>query len=364
MSRGPVGMVATRMGLMVSLGAGCGAKSAEEGVCPEGVIAIVGTGEWVTLESAIAARESLSSADPDAEIELCPGTFESRTLVEGSGEGFGRIKLRGHPDGTVLDGDGAGTVLTFIGDGVVELSDLTITNGYADAGGGGYRGQGSQTLILDQVRFQNNEAPIDGGAVRMYADDGGSVAIEDAGGGGAVFEDNRAGGDGGAIALYGEGFATFNPGTWTLNTNVAGGRGGAVVLQSAASVGMFGDFIATGNEAGDEGGVVFVQGTNSAGMVLGRVDAFDNRAAGKGGVIRLADGGSGDLALSSGDIQGNVASGGGAIAATRGWSVTVSGTAFSNNEPEDVLYAGERYNAHTLAGAFVCTADAGCSNAE
>lgn len=348
------------LGILLGIGLGCSGKSSGEGVCPDGVISIVGSYEWTTIESAISARW----ADEEGEVQLCPGTFESRTLLSLLGDGSERIMLRGHPDGTVLNGNGEGPVFDITGDGVVELSDLTVTNGYADSGGGGYRGRGNQILILDNVRFEDNVAEEDGGAIRLYADDEGSVTLEDGGSGGTVFEGNQAGEDGGAIALYGEGFASFNPGTWTFTANTAGGRGGAVTLQSGATVSMFGDLVATGNQADDEGGVLFIGAASAPGMVLGRIDAVDNRAGAKGGVIRLADGGTGDLTISSGAIERNSALDGGALAATRGWSLAVASTSFVENAPQAVLYAGESYTADALGSAFACTADAGCSPTE
>ena len=126
-------------------GVACGGKSSSEDTgCPEGVVALVGLAEWSSLEGALG---SAGSSGP-TEIELCPGTFEVRTRLVKPGAGWDRIILRGHPDGTVLDGGGLGTVLDLEGNGTVELHQLTIQNGRADAGGGGYRGRGMQLLIL------------------------------------------------------------------------------------------------------------------------------------------------------------------------------------------------------------------------
>ena len=216
-------------------------------------------------------------------------------------------------------------------------------------------------LILDNVRFENNVAEEDGGAIRLYADDEGVTSKTGKRRDG--LRRQPAGADGGAIAMYGEGFASFNPGTWTFTANSAGGRGGAVTLQSSATVAMFGDFVATGNDADDEGGVLFIGAASAPGMVLGRVDATDNRSGAKGGVIRLVDGGTGDLTISSGAMERNSALDGGALAATRGWSRRYPAPV-CRNAPQAVLYAGESYTADALGSAFACTADAGCSPTE
>ncbi len=348
---------ALAVGLAAVLGTGCSSKSGEEAACPEGVVAIVGLAEWSSLEGAMG---SVNPGD-DIDVQLCPGTFDSRTHMAEPGGGWGRIVLRGHADGTVLDGGLAGSVLDFEGDGTVELRDLTIANGSSDAGGGGYRGRGNQLLILENVVFEGNQAAWDGGAIRMLAEDTGSVVVEDGGGGSVVFSDNHAGGTGGAISLSGDGFASFGPGGWVFDGNSSGGHGGAVSVQSADVVGIFGDFVAEGNQAGGDGGVLHVAGPNATGLTLGRVDAFDNRAGPSGGVIRLDGGSSGDLTLQSGDLQNNSADEGGAISATDGWSLNVAATSFSGNSPDDIRYAGDSFQASDLGTAFVCNPGAGCS---
>ena len=347
------------LGAGVSLAVGCGGKSDGESVCPEGIIAVVGSSEWSTLESAMGTIKPGS----DVDVQLCPGTFASRTFVEEPGGGWGRIILRGHADGTVLDGGGEGTVLNLVGDGIIELRDLTLANGYAEVGGGGYRGRGNQLLILENVRFEGNEASADGGAIRLLAEEEGSGAIEDGGGSSVVFEDNHCGGNGGAISINGEGFASFSPGGWTFTGNSAGGNGGAVAVEGGDVVGMFGDFVAEDNQAAGDGGAVFIQGPSASGLTLGRVDASDNRAGTNGGVIRLAGGSTGDFTLASGDLSGNAASEGGAIAATNGWALTVSATDFADNAPDDIRYAGDSYRAGELGDSFTCQPDEGCSGA-
>jgi predicted outer membrane repeat protein len=359
MHRDAAWMVWMGTGLLLAVGPGCGGKSDGGSSCPEGIIAIVGAAEWSTLEGAMGTITPGS----DVDVELCPGTFSSRTFVEEPGGGWGRIILRGHPDGTILDGGGDGTVLNLVGDGIIELRDLTLANGYAEVGGGGYRGRGNQLLILENVRFKGNEASADGGGVRLLAEEGGSVAIEDGGGSSVVFEDNHCGGNGGAVSVNGEGFASFSPGGWTFTGNSAGGNGGAVALEGSEVVGMFGDFVAEDNQAGGDGGALFVQAPTASGLTLGRVDATNNRAGPNGGVIRLAGSSTGDFTLASGAFSTNSASEGGAIAATNGWSLNVAGTTFADNSPDDVRYAGDSYRASELGSSFTCQPDEGCSPA-
>lgn len=345
-----------RVGLLAVGLVGCSGKGAEEPACPEGIIAVVGAAQWSTLEGA------MGSVGPGSEIEvdLCPGRFSSRTFVSEPGGGWDRIIIRGHPDGTILDGTGDGTVIDLEGDGTVELHDLTIMDGYADNGGGGYRGRGNQLLILDNVVFQGNQAPKDGGAVRMLAEDDGSVLIEDGASANVQFIDNHAGGNGGAVSLSGAGFASFSPGTWVFEGNSAGVHGGAASVESGDVLGLFGDLVATDNAAGSDGGVLYVDGPSAAGLALGRVDAANNRAGGNGGVIRLARQGAGDFNLASGELIGNQAAVGGALSVAVDWSVQVSATTMRDNIPDDVGYGGETYLATDLGTVFTCQPDAGC----
>lgn|GEM_PF-4524890 len=335
---------------------GCGSKSSEEGVCPEGIIALVGAAEWSTLEGAMGAI----GPGAEVEVDLCPGTFDSNTHVVEPGAGWDRIIIRGHADGTVLDGGGNDSVLDLEGDGIVELHNLTIANGYADYGGGGYRGFGNQLLILDNVRFEGNQAPQAGGAVRMLAEEDGSASIEDGSSANVVFVDNHAGGNGGAVAVEGEGFASFSPGSWVFEGNSAGGDGGAVSVESGDVVGLFGDFVATGNAAGGDGGALFVSGPSASGLTLGRVDASGNRAGGSGGVVRLAKKDAGDFTLQSGDLQGNEAASGGGLSVAEGWSVNVASTTITGNTPDDVAYGSEGYVGADLGTEFSCQSGEGC----
>jgi len=334
----------------------CSGKSDDEAACPDGIIAIVGTAEWSTLEGA------MGNVGPgaDIEVELCPGRFDSRTAIFEPGGGWDRIIIRGHPDGTILDGEGQGSVIDLEGNGTVELRDLAIVNGYADNGGGGYRGRGNQLLILDNVRFEGNEAPKDGGAVRLFAEEDGSVLIEDGTSGNVRFVDNHAGGNGGAISLSGAVFGSFSPGSWVFEGNSAGVNGGAVSVEGGAEAGMFGDFVATGNAAGADGGAIYVDAPSAVGLSLGRIDASDNRAGGLGGVVRLARQNAGGLTVSSGQLDDNQAAAGAAFSMASGWSLNVSATAMSGNIPDDVEYGGETYGAAELGSTFTCQPDQGC----
>jgi len=341
-------------------GVACGGKSSSEDTgCPEGVVALVGLAEWSSLEGALG---SAGSSGP-TEIELCPGTFEVRTRLVKPGAGWDRIILRGHPDGTVLDGGGLGTVLDLEGNGTVELHQLTIQNGRADAGGGGYRGRGMQLLILDRVVFQHNEAPGAGAAIRLDDDGSGAVTLEDGGEGGSQFIDNHAGGNGGAISLESSEWASFSPGGWVFSGNSAGGHGGAVALDAADSVGMFGDLSAEGQQAGGDGGVLYIDAPSAPGLVLGGLEASDNRAGSEGGVVRL-DGTSGaDLSVQSATLSGNDAVRGGALSVGPGWSLQVAQTVMNDNSPDDLHYDGTAYSGEELGENFACSQDVGCEAA-
>ncbi len=354
----PLRSLVTRSGLC-ALALGCGLKSTEDPVCPEGIIAIVGAAQWSTLESAMGSIGPGSNI----EVELCPGTFPSRTMISEPGGGWDRITIHGHPDGTILDGEGDGTVIDLEGNGIVELTDLTIRNGYAENGGGGYRGRGNQLLILDNVRFEGNQAPKDGGAIRILAEEEGSVVIEDGSSANVQFIDNHAGVNGGAISISGAEFASFSPGGWVFEGNSAGVHGGAVSVESGTLASMYGDFVATGNSAGVDGGALYLEAPSAPGLYLGRIDAIDNRAGGTGGGLRLGGQNAGDFTLASGDFQNNQAAAGAAISVAPGWSVNVAATSMSGNVPDDVDFGTDLYFASELGQAFYCQPDQGCVSA-
>lgn len=344
------------LALLPALSLACSDKgSTEQPVCPEDIVAVVDGLEWTDLSGALGS----ASQGRYLEVDVCPGTFPTAVEVDPPDNGWDRIVLRGHPDGSVLEGNGREPVLFFRGAGTVELIDLTITGGASPGGGGGYRGNGAQLLILDGVTFEGNQAAKSGGAVRMLGEGDEPVQLEDGGSGGTRFIDNHAGEAGGAVSLVSGSFAALSPGGWELDGNSAGTHGGALHVGSDQTVSFFGDVVATGNQAAERGGVLAVTAPDATGLVLGRVDATDNRAGTEGGVVSLA-GGAGDLTVQSGSIVGNTASGGGALAASNGYTVSASQIEALDNAPDDVLYAGESYLGAALGSAFVCAPDSGC----
>jgi hypothetical protein len=223
-------------------------------------------------------QAAIDAAAPDDVVLVSPGTYHERIDFQGKA-----IEVRSATDapwGTVLDGDGAGSVVTFDGGegrasvlrgfqireglgafgGGISIVDSspTITNNHitenqAVTGGGGIGVRGGSPLIVDNRIQANGPSPTTAdGAGGGIAVDGGSPEIVDnwlfdnkwlAGGGvalsgtGAQFRNNRIVSNeatatyGGGVLLVGNTDATIVQNVVIRNTaTLAGGGIGSIAL--------------------------------------------------------------------------------------------------------------------------------------
>jgi hypothetical protein len=146
---------------------------------------------------------AIGAAAPGSTVRICPGTYRvvdlnvSKNLtVVGAGAGV-----------TILDAQRAGRVL-FIGGGMVEVRDLTITGGKFANNGGAIINAGTLTLIGVTVR--DSEAAFFAGGI--FNPGGATLTL----GNGTRIEFNKAvGGSGGGIFNFGS--ATIAPGAVVTN---------------------------------------------------------------------------------------------------------------------------------------------------
>ncbi len=164
---------------------------------------------------------------------------------------------------------------------VVEISGLTMTNGFSDKPGGAVHSRA--TLLLRNIRFLNNRSTQAGGAVHSHYD----LTIEE-----TVFETNSADGEGGALDTAG----TLSMADTRFMANMASGNGGAF--------------------------------RNRGGATLFDVEFMDNTSAGNGAAIANEGGG---LAVTLGVFIRNHAEGHGGGLYNSGTS-TISTSLFLANE--------------------------------
>lgn len=111
-----------------------------------------------------AVQTAVDASEAGDTLVLADETFVENVLIDKS------ITLTGE-EGTVLDGNGAGGVMT-VTDGVtVKIQVLMVTNGRSDFGGGI---ENLGTLLLDSVVISGNLANLEGGGIDNF---GGHLTI-------------------------------------------------------------------------------------------------------------------------------------------------------------------------------------------
>lgn len=155
------------------------ARAARADDCVDGRVTMDGV-EQSDLAAALAA------ADAGSTIEVCAGTyvgpFEATVPVE--------LVAPDGPEDTVLDGAGAGSVLTLPGGSVV--SGFTVTGGASPTNGGGLRLTSASDTLIEDCTFTGNRAVAGGGAV--FVPDGSTLHARD-----SRFTGNTAGWGGGFL---------------------------------------------------------------------------------------------------------------------------------------------------------------------
>ncbi len=151
-------------------------------------------GSYATVQAAL---DAAVPAGGDNDVRIRPGTFtENLTVTLPSGAGTLRVSggwnptFEGRaldPSYTVLDGGGAGKVLTVLANGgAFVLENLTVTHGDASAGGAGLRldAKGASQVRISGVRSVANHAAIDIGSpgqvgLNAWVTDAATLTVED-----------------------------------------------------------------------------------------------------------------------------------------------------------------------------------------
>jgi predicted outer membrane repeat protein len=242
------------------------------------------------------------------------------------------LTIQGQPRAT-LDGNGAGSVVT-IGSRIlglfptVTMTNLTITNGSAAAGGGIVL-QGSLTLLRSTVT--GNSATGEGGGI-LVNDNGSGVLTLDQG---TVVAGNTAGGGGGIASDHG-GPIYLNGGS-SVDHNLAT-DGGGIEVGEAAGVVLNDTSSVHDNSATGFGGGIAALSIDT--VVLNAYSSIYGNVADRGG--GMFDAGLADITINDhGSIHDNTAtsSGGGIYARFGGVGLTgfVAGVDVLHNTPDDIF---------------------------
>jgi predicted outer membrane repeat protein len=195
--------------------------------------------------------------------------------------------------GTTIDGNQAGTVVTFASgeSSSTLLQGFTVTDGFATSGGGVLIEGASPTLV--DVVVSSNVAYNHGGGIYITA---GSPTLDN-----VVIQGNRADGEGGGLYVTG---ATLTMSNSVIADNTVMSYGGGLCLQSSSAV--LDHLLLVGNVAERDGGGVFM---NTSSADVSNVALLGNTAGGldaDGGGIYLLQS---SPSLTSVTLAGNVASG-------------------------------------------------------
>ncbi len=104
--------------------------------------------------------EAVANASVTTGVAVRPGRYDVRD-VEVVGESVTLFGL-GAPDEVILDGQGAGPVITVFNGGELTLANLTLTGGVATAKGAGVHCDGAQALTLHRVVVHANRTKTAG----------------------------------------------------------------------------------------------------------------------------------------------------------------------------------------------------------
>jgi len=213
-------------------------------------------------------------------VLVSPGTYRERIKIANKGVA---VRSAAGPEATVIDASQAGSVVTFVGEGLrlSMLEGFTITNGQADFGGGISCIEPASPIIRNNI-IAHNRANFDGGGIYCYPVTRVAAEIAD----NLVLSNSAgSGGYGGGICCVGQSPPLVNnvvalnsaykgagirlyssPNVLLVNNtivqNTALSSGGGVSLQGYGVAGSMTNTIVWGNDASfnpeiDEGSAVF-----------------------------------------------------------------------------------------------------------
>ena len=246
-----------------------------------------------------------------------------------------------------LDGNGDSRIFNVYSDnnGItaeIEISGLTLTNGYANSGGAI---QSTENLTLLDMIITDNEADVQGGGLRNAS--AGILTVTN-----SQITENRALRGGG---IYSQ-FSTLIITASTISNNESTKDGGGIHYTHSDLYGnspsMIIDSTISDNIAGTNGGGIY----NSRGHLQVNHSTFSRNAAILGGglySIGNADGGIVSVTDSTFSENTQVESGGGIY--SENTILTVDGSTFSDNAATKFNYAGKGGGIFNLGGALTVT---------
>jgi hypothetical protein len=199
-------------------------------------------------------QDAIDAATGGEMICVTAGTYVE--TIDFSGKAVHVFGVDG-PELTILDGDGSGSVVSFVtGEGADSILDgFTLTNGNA-SNGGGLRIEGASPF-LTRLAITANTVSASGRGAGIYIDDGGPQLSRI-----SVTDNGSATTYGGGISVGGT--STVDLQSVTIADN-EGGRCGGLYVTDDAAVFLRNVWIA-GNTANESGGGAFLTGYSHAEM--------------------------------------------------------------------------------------------------
>ena len=196
-----------------------------------------------------------------------------------------------------LDGGRAGIAGAILMNGELLLQDAVVSNNQATVEGGAVRSASGGHMIVQRVRFEDNLTTGDGGAIKSGSN---GVTVTD-----SLFVGNSAN-DGGAIAGY---YIRVRDSRFEGNT--ASGSGGAIDSLPGCSCSWL--EVAHSTFSGNQAGGLSVGGAIRVSHAFAiALSTFSGNSAGLGGAIYVSNGGfGGPYRIDASTLVGNNASGNG-----------------------------------------------------
>ena len=220
---------------------------------------------------------AVSAAAPNDTVSVDDGTYlESSIVIDKSLIIVGQSQA-----GTIIDAGSADRIFHIVAPaGAVDISSLTLTNGFALTGGGAILAEAGDIAVND-VLFTDNEAALSaGGAIMALGTD--TLAIES-----SDFVSNTAAWGGGAIEVRDSGQTDIVDSRFLSNMGINAGGAISIAETDTTIVETLFDSNSTTNAIGSGGGaIVIYHNSPTPHLTKIRRSSFrENYAAAKGGAI-------------------------------------------------------------------------------